>query len=189
MRPGARIERLALPEVALITGVAHADARGDFQETFRADLAAEAGFARPVAQENLVRTRRAGTLRGLHLQREPHGQEKLIQVLAGEIFDVVVDARPGSPTVGRSIAVRLSAAEPRQLFAPRGFAHGYLTLTGDCAVLYRTGAPYAPAAELGLRWNDPALAIAWPLPPEAIVMNPRDATWPDFAQVLASLAG
>ena len=151
-------------------------------------MLAEAGHDRPFVQENLARTGPRGVLRGLHFQREPFAQEKLICVLSGVIFDVAVDIRPASPTLGLWVGLELSAAVPRQLFIPRGFAHGYLTLTEDCVVLYKTGAYYAPAAEGGVAWNDPALDIAWPLPPEEITTNVRDATWPSLAKMVEILA-
>jgi len=163
-----RIERLAIADVFALVGHAHGDARGSFAETWRASVLAEAGFDRPFVQENLARSARAGQLRGLHFQRSPHAQDKLIQVVGGRIFDVAVDIRPGSPTLGRWVAATLGADEPRLLFVPRGFAHAYLTLTDDCAVLYKVSDYYAPHAEAGLRWNDPALAIDWPLPTSRI---------------------
>jgi len=183
-----RTERLAIPDVFAVVSQTHGDARGAFTETWRASVLAEAGLQRPLVQENLVRTGRSGQLRGLHFQRAPHAQDKLIQVVAGRIFDVAVDIRPGSPTHGRWVAATLGADEPRLLVVPRGFAHGYLTLTDDCLVLYKVTDYYAPRAEAGLAWNDPALAIDWPLPPAAITTNERDAGWPPFAQAMAALA-
>ena len=181
------IEPLALPGLFVVTSPRYEDARGSFAETYRASELAEAGFAAPFVQENLVRTRKAGVLRGLHFQREPHAQDKLVQTLAGVIFDVAVDLRPGSATLGRWAAVTLDALEPRQLFVPAGFAHGYLTLTDDCAVAYKVSEYYAPQAEAGLAWNDPALAIGWPLTAEEITTNARDAAWPGLAEVVRDL--
>jgi dTDP-4-dehydrorhamnose 3,5-epimerase len=183
------IERLAIPEVFLLVSTVHGDARGSFSETFRAEVMAAAGATRPFVQENLARTSNAGQLRGLHFQRDPHAQEKLVGVLSGAIFDVAVDMRPGSPTLGRWVGAKLTADDPRQIFVPRGFAHGYLTLTDDCTVLYKTGDYYAPQSECGLRWDDPAIGIDWPFPAAQIATNPRDAAWPPFAEVIASLAG
>ena len=180
------IEQTALPGVVLVTAQVHRDERGSFSETFRAEVLAQAGFERPIVQENLARTSARGVLRGLHFQREPFGQEKLLQVIAGAIFDVAVDIRPSSPTLGRWIGVTLTADALRQIFIPRGFAHGYLTLTDDCAVLYKTGAYYAPAAEGGLLWNDPAVAINWPISDADISVNKRDAAWPTLQQLTAS---
>jgi len=183
-----RVERLAIPDVFAVVSEVHRDARGAFAETYRASRLAEAGFEQAFVQENLVRTGQAGQLRGLHFQRAPHAQDKLIQVVAGRIFDVAVDIRPGSPSLGRWVGATLSADAPRVLFVPRGFAHGYLTLSDDCAVAYKVSDYYAPEAEAGLAWNDPALAIDWPLPAGAITTNPRDAGWPPFADVMAALA-
>lgn len=183
-----RIERLAIPDVFAIVSQTHGDARGSFTETWRASSLAEAGVERPFVQENLARTASAGQLRGLHFQRAPHAQDKLIQVVAGRIFDVAVDIRPGSPTFGGWVGVTLSAGEPRLLFVPRGFAHGYLTLEADTAVSYKVTDYYAPAAEGGVAWNDPALAIDWPLPAGAIATNPRDTGWPPLSELAASLA-
>jgi dTDP-4-dehydrorhamnose 3,5-epimerase len=183
-----RIERLAIPEVFVLVSRVHGDARGSFAETFRASALVEAGALRPFVQENLARTARAGLLRGLHFQRPPHAQDKLVQAVAGRIFDVAVDIRPGSPTLGRWVGMTLSADEPSALFVPAGFAHGYLTLSDDCAVLYKVSDYYAPDAEAGLAWNDPALAIDWPLPASQISTNARDARWPPFAEVMAGLA-
>jgi dTDP-4-dehydrorhamnose 3,5-epimerase len=100
---------------------------------------------------------------------------------------VAVDIRPGSPTLGRWVGATLTGDEPTHIFVPRGFAHGYLTLTPDCWVVYKTGDYYAPAAEAGLRWNDPAIGIEWPLAAAEISANERDLAWPDFADVIAGL--
>jgi dTDP-4-dehydrorhamnose 3,5-epimerase len=181
------IERLAIPEVFCVVSRSFGDARGSFAETWRASTLAEAGFERPFVQENIARTARAGQLRGLHFQRAPHAQDKLVQVVAGRIFDVVVDIRPGSPTLGKWVGVTLSADEPRLLLAPRGFAHAYLTLTDGCVVIYKVTDYYAPQSEAGLAWNDPALGIDWPLPASAISTNERDSRWPPFAQALEML--
>jgi dTDP-4-dehydrorhamnose 3,5-epimerase len=180
------IEPLAIPGLFLLTPKVHRDGRGAFAETFRASTLADAGLDRPFVQENLVRTTGAGLLRGLHFQREPQAQDKLIQVLSGRIFDVAVDIRPGSPTRGRWAGVTLDAEAPQLIFIPRGFAHGYLALSDDCAVLYKTTDYYAPQSEGGLRWDDPALAIEWPA--AQVSTNPRDAVWPPFEEVMAALA-
>jgi len=181
------IEPQGLEGVCVLTAAVHRDERGAFSETYRASELAEAGCERPFVQENLVRTTRAGVLRGLHFQRPPHAQDKLIQVLSGTIFDVVVDIRPGSPTLGEWVGLTLSVHQPRQLFVSRGFAHGYLTLSEECVVLYKTTAYYAPEAEAGLRWDDPELGIDWPAPRGAISANQRDKGWPAYAEVIASL--
>jgi dTDP-4-dehydrorhamnose 3,5-epimerase len=182
------IERLAIPEVFAVVSQTFGDARGSFTETWRASALAKAGFTRPFVQENLARTAGAGQLRGLHFQRAPHDQDKLVQVVAGRIFDVAVDIRPGSPSFGKWVGLTLSDDEPRLLVVPRGFAHGYLTLTEETAVSYKVTDYYAPQAEAGVAWNDPALAIDWPLQASAISTNARDSRWPVLAEVIATLA-
>src|SRR5579864_5555859 len=122
------IEHLDLPDVFVLTGKVHGDARGSFSETFRASEMAEAGFDKSFVQENLARTRDAGVLRGLHFQRDHFAQDKLVRVLMGAIFDVAVDILPSSPTLGQWVGVTLTGDEPKQILVPAGFAHGYLTL-------------------------------------------------------------
>lgn len=174
----AQIERLTIPDVLLITPKVHGDPRGAFAETYsRRDLA-EAGFDGEFVQDNHSRSAQKGTVRGLHFQLGPHAQDKLLRVIRGTILDVAVDLRAGSPTWGRHVAVELSADNWRQLLVPKGFAHGFQTLTDDCEVLYKVTDYYAPAVEGGLLWNDPALGIDWPLGPEAAVINARDSAWP-----------
>ncbi len=137
-------------------------------------------------QDNQAFSKRAGTLRGLHLQVPPAAQSKLIRVTRGAIYDVAVDIRPGSPTYGRWEGVELSAENRLQFFVPHGFAHGYLTLEDDTDVLYKVDAPYAPRCERGLSWNDPAIGIDWPKIGGEPVIAPRDAALPglaDFAPV------
>jgi dTDP-4-dehydrorhamnose 3,5-epimerase len=126
---------------------------------------------------------RAHTLRGLHFQRPPHAETKLIRVVRGAVFDVLADIRPGSPTHGRAAAVTLSARETAMVYAPAGVAHGYLTLTDDSAMLYFIDEPYAPEAAAGVRYDDPALGIAWPHAPAVIAE--RDRSWPTLAELAA----
>lgn len=178
------IERLAIPEVLLITPTRHGDERGWFSETFRQSALDEAGFTGGVfVQDNHVRSTRRGVLRGLHFQRPPHAQAKLLRCVHGAIFDVAVDIRGGSPTFGRWVGAELSAQNARQLLVPKGFAHAYCTLTDTCEVLYKVTGYYAPQAEAALRWNDPALAIDWSLPADQISTNDRDAAAPLLADL------
>lgn len=156
------------------------DERGVFTETFKADVLAEAGFSTPFIQDNCARSGPRGVVRGLHMQRAPHAQDKLIRCSRGRIYDVAVDCRPGSPTFGRHFGLELSAANWLQLLVPKGFAHGYATLEADCEVLYKVTAPYAPAEEEGLAWNDPALGVDWPIRAEEAVVNARDQAWLGF---------
>ncbi len=179
-----QIARMAIPEVLLITPARHGDERGWFSETFRQTALDEAGFAGGAfVQDNHVRSTKRGLLRGLHFQRPPHAQDKLVRCVRGAIFDVAVDIRRGSPTFGRWVGAELSADNGAQLLAPKGFAHAYCTLTDDCEVLYKVTDYYAPEAEGLLRWNDPALAIDWGLPAEAISTNARDAAAPLLADL------
>jgi dTDP-4-dehydrorhamnose 3,5-epimerase len=117
-------------------------------------------------------------LRGLHFQRPPHQESKLVRCTAGAIFDVIVDLRPGSPTFRRHAAVELTAANGRMLFVPKGFAHGFQTLADDAEVVYQMSEYYAPAAAAGVRWDDPAFGIAWPR--AVTVISSRDRAFPDF---------
>ncbi|MGE0845669.1 MAG: dTDP-4-dehydrorhamnose 3,5-epimerase [Flavobacteriaceae bacterium] len=139
----------------------------------------EAAIGRPFAamQENHAYTAGRGTLRGLHFQRPPHMQAKLVRCLSGRVLDVAVDIREGSPAYGRHVAAELTAERGEQLFVPRGFAHGYLTLEADCEVAYLLDGAYSPEHEAGLLWSDPALAIGWPQA-GSITVNARDAAYP-----------
>lgn len=176
----------ALPEVKLIRPARFGDERGFFSETFNRDRLEEARIAFSPFQDNHACSRARGTVRGLHWQAAPLAQAKLVRVLRGAIFDVAVDIRPGSPTFGRHAAVELDADNWLQLFVPAGFAHGYCTLTADCEVFYKVDRPWSKAHERGLRWNDPALAIPWPVPPEQAVIHPRDAAFPLLGAVEAA---
>lgn len=149
------------------------DDRGFFSRLFCADEFVPAGWALPIAQINHSMTRTQGALRGLHFQRPPHADMKLVSCLRGEVFDVAVDLRRGSPTFLRWHAQTLSAENLTSLLVPKGFAHGFQTLRDDCEMVYLHSAPYAAHAEAGLHANDPRLAIAWPLP--AVHLSPRDA--------------
>lgn len=140
------------------------DARGRLTRVFCADELAPMRPGLRFVQTNLTHTGQCGTVRGLHFQREPAMEAKLIRCLRGRVFDVAVDLRAGSPTFGRWHALELSADNERQIFIPEGFAHGFQTLTDDVEMLYQHTAPYTPACEGGLRHDDPRLAIDWPLP-------------------------
>lgn len=175
---------MAIPEVLLITPTRHGDARGWFSETFRQSALDEAGFTGGVfVQDNQVRTSMRGTLRGLHFQKPPKAQDKLVRCLRGAILDVAVDIRRSSPTFGHWVAAELSAANGEQLLVPKGFAHGYCALSDECEVLYKVTDYYAPQAEGAVRWNDPALAIDWIIPANEISTNARDDGAPLLAQL------
>lgn len=180
-----RIEPQCIPEVLLILPDRFGDSRGFFSETFRASALAEAGVHDDFVQDNHALSERRGTLRGFHFQAPPHAQGKLLRVTRGVILDVAVDIRKGSPTYGRHVAAELSADNWRQLYVPVGFAHAYVTLTDACEVLYKTTGYYNPQVEGGLRWDDPALGVDWPLPRSEIRANARDADWPGLADLVS----
>ena len=165
--------------VQLIDPVRHGDARGWFTETWSARTFAARGIDVGFVQDNHSLSRPAWTLRGLHFQTLPHAQAKLVRCLRGRIFDVAVDVRDSSTTFGEWVGAELSADNGRQLFVPAGFAHGFLTLEADCEVAYKVSDNYAPDCDGGIRWDDPAIGIDWPLPdgmtPE---LSPKDAGLP-----------
>src|SRR5258708_35172549 len=132
-----KIARLALAEVLLITPKRHGDARGWFAETWSREAMSAAGVEAEFVQDNQALNARAGTVRGLHFQRAPHAQAKLVRVLSGAIYDIALDVRTGSPTSGRWVGAERTAVRGEQLFVPRGFAHGYVTLTDDCELFYK----------------------------------------------------
>lgn len=152
------------------------DERGFFARTFCQHEFAAHGLKVDVAQANLSFNHRAGTLRGLHFQRPPAAETKLVRCTRGAIVDVIVDLRPGSPTYLQHVAVELSEDNRRALYVPELFAHGYQTLTDGAEVTYQVGEFYTPGAEGGLRYDDPRLGIAWPLP--VTVISDKDAAWP-----------
>lgn len=168
-----------LPEVLIVEPQVHGDARGFFMESFN-QRAFDAALGRHVefVQDNHSRSAR-GVLRGLHYQRPPHAQGKLVRVARGAVFDVAVDLRRGSPRFGRWAGVELSETNHRQLWIPPGFAHGFLVLSDSADFLYKTTDYYAPECEACVRWDDPALAIAWPLADgQAPLVSARDAAAP-----------
>jgi dTDP-4-dehydrorhamnose 3,5-epimerase len=176
-----KFERQALPDVILVTPDRHGDDRGYFSETFRANTYEAAGIAGPFVQDNHAWSADAGVLRGLHFQAPPKAQAKLIRCTRGAILDVAVDLRRSSPTFGQHVSAELSAENGQQLFVPEGFAHGYLTLTPDCVVVYKMTEYYAPETEGGLAWDDPDLEIDWPLKDARPTLSPKDAKLPGLA--------
>ena len=159
-----QIQNTAMPGLTVVTRSKLGDARGFLSRVFCAQELAAAGWHQPVAQINHTFTARAGALRGMHYQQVPHAEMKLVQCLQGEIWDVAVDLRPASPTYLQSHGERLSADNGRALLIPEGFAHGFQTLSPDCVLMYVHSAAYHAESEAGLRFDDPALAIDWPLP-------------------------
>jgi dTDP-4-dehydrorhamnose 3,5-epimerase len=174
-------EPLAIPVVVLVRPKKFGDARGYFMETYNAEAFAAAGIAASFVQDNHSLSAARGVVRGLHFQVPPTPQAKLVRVLKGSIFDVAVDLRMGSPSFGRWCAATLTAEGAEQLFVPRGFAHGFCTLESGTEVAYKVDGPYAPDCEGGLAWNDPDLAIAWPIAEEEAQLSGKDAVLPGFA--------
>ncbi|WP_084113187.1 dTDP-4-dehydrorhamnose 3,5-epimerase [Belnapia moabensis] len=152
------------------------DDRGSFARTMCADEFAARGMINSFAQQNMSVSAKAGTLRGLHFQRAPHTEAKLVRCTRGVILDVIVDLRSNSPSYLKHEAFELSAENRKQLYVPPGFAHSFQTLVDDCEVSYLVSAAYAPQAEGGLRYDDPLLNISWPRPITAI--SAKDTTWP-----------
>jgi dTDP-4-dehydrorhamnose 3,5-epimerase len=167
-----------LPGVVLLQPAPAHDERGTFMRLSCLATLAAHGIAFAPRQTSLSRSSLRGTLRGLHFQRTPSAETKIVHCVAGAIFDVALDLRPASPTFRRAFTTELSAANGLGLMVPAGCAHGLLTLTDDTSVLYQIDRDHDPAQARGVRWNDPAFAIPWPSPPEAI--SERDSAWPDF---------
>jgi len=173
-----RVEETAIPAVKIVTPKKHGDARGFFSEVYNKSEWSGAGLNFEFVQDNHSFSAAVGTLRGLHFQAAPVGQNKLIRVARGRILDVAVDIRRSSPTFGRHVAVELSAANWRQLLIPIGFAHGFVTLEPDTEVLYKTTANYSAAHDRGLAWDDPDVDVEWPLPAGGPVLSEKDRRWP-----------
>lgn len=174
-----RVETTPLAGVLVLEPRVFRDARGFFAETWREERYAELGIAGPFVQDNLSFSRR-GVLRGLHFQN-PSPQGKLVGVLQGEIFDVAVDLRLGSPTFGHWVGRVLGAEPMRQMWVPEGFAHGFLVLSETALVSYKCTRAYAPQHEHGLRWDDPQLGIKWPLAEP--ILSEKDAAAPRLAEI------
>ncbi len=168
-------ERLAIPDVILTTPPRHADSRGWFSEAWNAERFAAVGIPGPFVQDNQSFSARRGTIRGLHCQIGANAQGKLVRVLAGRIWDVAIDIRHGSPSYGQHVAAELSAENGAQLWVPAGFLHGFCTLEPATQVLYKVTAPYDRAAERGVIWNDPTLAVPWPVAAAEAVLSDKDA--------------
>jgi dTDP-4-dehydrorhamnose 3,5-epimerase len=167
-----------LPGAWIVELEKHGDERGFFARAYCRDEFAEHGLMTEIVQANLSLSRRAGTLRGMHLQVPPAAEIKLVRCVRGAIHDVIVDLRPRSPTFGEWLGVELSAANRTMLYVPEGFAHGFLTLTDDAETFYQVSAPYTPECERGIRYDDPRIGIEWPGQP--VEISEKDRSWPDF---------
>ena len=176
------VESLAIPDVKLLTPVRHRDPRGFFSETWNQERFAAAGVPGPFIQDNHAVSTEAGVVRGLHLQIGPNAQGKLVRAVRGAIWDVAVDVRRGSPTYGQYVAAEISAENWTQIWVPPGFLHGYCTLTADTEVIYKVTAPYDRSAERGVIWNDPALAVPWPVAAGAEILSDKDKLLPRLSE-------
>jgi|ERR1041385_4372904 dTDP-4-dehydrorhamnose 3,5-epimerase len=173
----------AISPVMLLKPKRFGDARGYFSELYSRRALAAHGLEFAFVQDNISLSAEAGTLRGLHFQTAPSEQTKLVSVLTGAIFDVVVDLRWGSPTFGHHVAVELSAETGLQILVPRGFAHGFCTLTSDTRVFYKVDGFHDPERDFGLRWNDPALGIAWPVAEKDAKLSAKDRVQPLLSEL------
>ena len=156
-----QIEPTSLPDVLVLTPARFGDARGWFSETFNATRFGQAGLTMAWVQDNHSMSGAVGTLRGLHFQRAPHAQDKLVRCTRGAILDVAVDVRKGSPFYGKWVGVELTPENGKQLLVPRGFLHGFVTRVAETEVQYKCSDVYAPDCDGGIRWNDPSIGIDW----------------------------
>ncbi|MEA2999791.1 MAG: dTDP-4-dehydrorhamnose 3,5-epimerase [Sphingomonadales bacterium] len=181
-----QVRRLALPDVCEILPPKFGDARGFFSETWSAASLASLGIDTVFVQDNHSFSAEAGVLRGLHYQAPPAAQVKLVRVIRGAIYDVAVDIRQGSPTFGHWVGLNVSAEAWNQILVPEGFAHGFVTLEPGTEVLYKVSAPYSPAHDRGIRWNDPAIGVDWPLGGGEPILSDKDRAAPLLADAPAA---
>lgn len=174
-----QFERLELPDVVCIRAPLFPDERGYFAETYKYSVFSANGISDIFVQDNHSHSRR-GVLRGLHYQKEPAAQAKLVMVLHGEVFDVAVDMRKGSPTYGKWVGMTLSADSLCMLYVPVGFAHGFCTLSEQADLLYKVTKEYAPDLERGILWSDPDIGIRWPISDPHL--SPKDAQLPSLSR-------
>lgn len=174
-----QLTHTSIPGVHLVDVKGAADERGFFGRTWDAETAKAHGLQERFDYTCISANTAAFTLRGMHCQRLPHGETKLVRCTKGRIFDVIIDLRPDSPTFRQWTSAELTAENRRALYVPEGCAHGFLSLEPESEVLYHIAGAYVPDAAAGVRWNDPAFGIVWPAEP--VLISPRDAAYPDFA--------
>lgn len=179
------MRRLAIPDVGLVKVVSHHDERGYLAESYHCERFASAGIHVDFVQENHSHSVRRGVVRGLHFQRPPQDQAKLVRCVRGAIFDVAVDIRRSSPTFGRHVTATLSAENMLQLWIPAGFAHGFCALETPTEVVYKMSSYYAPALEGGIAFDDPALSIAWPVRVQEMLVSEKDRALPTMCELMA----
>ena len=187
-----QIDDTALPGVKILTPRRFSDARGWFMESWNRETLRAKGIDLDFVQDNHSLSLEPGTVRGLHYQRPPHAQAKLVRVVAGAIWDVAVDARAGSPAYGRWVGVELSAENGRQLLVPAGFLHGFVTRAPRSEVIYKCSDAYAPDCDGAVAWDDPDLCIGWGIDPGAAVLSDKDRAaprWRDWASPFAGEGG
>jgi len=177
-----KITETDLPGVKLVAPPRFSDQRGFFSETYNKRALAAAGVELDFVQDNHSLSREKGVVRGLHFQVPPFAQDKLIRVIHGAVFDVVVDVRRSSPTFGRHLALVLQADAWRQLLVPAGFAHGFATLEPNTEIAYKVTNYYSPKHDRGILWNDPALGIPWPVSPREAVLSAKDRHHPPLGE-------
>ncbi len=177
------IVETAIPAVRLFVPRRFADDRGWLAETWSRNRFAGAGLDATFVQDNAAFSHRRGTVRGLHFQAPPHAQGKLVAVATGAVFDVALDLRQESPTYGLHVSAVLTAERGETMWVPAGFAHGFCTLSDATLVTYKMTSHYAPSHERGVRWNDPALSIAWPVDERDAVVKPLDRDLPRLADL------
>lgn len=177
---GFAIQLFDISGLVLVIPERFGDSRGWFSETYQAERFKAAGIDSDFLQDNHSMSAAKGTLRGLHYQSPPFAQAKLVRVLKGAILDVAVDVRSGSPSYGRWVSAELSAENGHQLFVPRGFLHGFLTLTSDTEIAYKVDNYYSKACDGAVRWNDPDLAINWGIASDAAILSDKDREAPAF---------
>jgi dTDP-4-dehydrorhamnose 3,5-epimerase len=169
-----------IPAVKIVEPKRFGDSRGYFVETWNKRRFAEHGLDLEFVQDNESLSAQAGTVRGLHFQKHPNAQDKLVRVLRGRVLDVAVDLRKSSPSYGQHVGVELSAENGRQLLVPIGFAHGFCTLEPDTIIAYKVTGFYSGADDLGIAWDDPDLAIPWPIAPAEAALSDKDMRQPKF---------
>jgi len=175
--------RQSIPDVVLIEPEVHGDERGYFVETFRQDLFEQAiGYKVSFVQDNESKSSK-GVLRGLHFQLAPYAQSKLVRVIAGQVLDIAVDIRRGSPTFGQHVAIELSGDDKRQVFVPRGFAHGFVVLSDTAVFAYKVDNYYSPECDRGLAFDDEQLGIDWLLPKDSLQLSAKDTQQPHLIEL------
>jgi len=174
---------LGIPDIKIIRPKKYNDARGFFCETYNKKTLAAAGIELDFVQDNHSFSAKPGTIRGLHYQGRPFPQHKLVRVVSGRAWDAAVDIRRGSPTFGKWVAAEISTVEWNQILVPVGFANAICTLEPNTEVIYKVTDFYAPDVEFGIRWDDPELKIAWPVPPGEVILSDKDRALPYFKDV------